>query len=182
VHVTESTLAYGDPFLLRTAIEALEEEQVELIVTTGEQRDVGALGMLALPPNVHVTRWVRHDELLPRCSALITVGGKATILAAMEAGVPLVLVPTTWDKPDNARRVTEAGAGVKLSPKSCTPDTLRAAVREVLDVPRYRDAARHMAAVLAASPGPARAAELLEALAAQEGSARRTDVAVGGAR
>ena len=59
-----------------------------------------------------------HGELLPRCSALVTVGGKATVLAAAEAGVPMVVVPTTWDKPDNARRVTEAGAGVRCAPRS----------------------------------------------------------------
>src|ERR1043165_8821319 len=70
-------------------------------------------GLGPLPANVHTPQWLNHGELLPRCSALVTVGGKATILAAMEAGVPLVLVPTTWDKPDNARRVTEAGAGLR---------------------------------------------------------------------
>lgn len=182
VHVTESTLAYGDPFLLRTAIEALEDQPVELIVTTGEQRHERALGMVALPRNVHLARWVRHDELLPRCAALITVGGKATILAAMEAGVPLVLVPTTWDKPDNARRVTETGAGVSLSPRALTPERLQAAVHEVLGEPRYREEARRMAALLDAAPGPACAAELLEALAAQDGPALRADAAVGGAR
>ena len=72
-------------------------------------------GLGALPANVHVARWYDHGELLPRCAALVTVGGKATILAAAEAGVPMVVVPTTWDKPDNARRVTHAGAGVRAA-------------------------------------------------------------------
>ena len=114
---------------------------------------------------MHVARWVNHDELLPRCAALVTVGGKATVLAAAEAGVPMVIVPTTWDKPDNARRVSEAGAGVRLSPRGLSAEKLRAAVREVLDEARYREAAQRLAARLAAAPGPARAAELLEQLA-----------------
>jgi MGT family glycosyltransferase len=171
VHVTESTLAYGDPFLLRAAAEGLAKEPVEVIVTTGEQRDLQALGLGALPPNVHVARWLNHGELLPRCSAVVTVGGKATVLASMEAGVPLVLVPTTWDKPDNARRVTEAGAGVRLSPRRCTPEALRAAVRQVLDEPRYRQAAEQIATRLAAAPGPPRTAELLERLAGRRTTA-----------
>lgn len=164
VHVTESTLAYGDPFLLRTAIEALSDQPVELIVTTGDQRDPRSLGLQPFPSNVHVTSWLSHGELLPRCSALVTVGGKSTILAGLEAGLPLVLVPTTWDKPDNARRVTEAGAGIRLSPRSCTPETLRAAVHEVLAEPRYRASAQDLAARLRQAPGPAGAAELLESL------------------
>ena len=114
----ESTLAYGDPFLLRTAVEALADQPVELIVAVGSQRDPAAPGFDVSAPNVHVTRWVDHGELLPRCAALITVGGKATVMAAAEAGVPMVVVPTTWDKPDNARRVTEAGIGVRVSPRS----------------------------------------------------------------
>jgi MGT family glycosyltransferase len=172
VHVTESTLAYGDPFLLRAAIAALADEPVELIVTTGEHRDATRLGPGASAANVHLARWLSHGELLPRCSALVTVGGKATILAAAEAGVPMVLVPTTWDKPDNARRVTEAGAGVRLAPRRLSPETLRTAVRRVLDEPGYRAAAERLAAQLQAAPGPARAAELLEGLAsgAAEGS------------
>jgi MGT family glycosyltransferase len=164
VHVTESTMAAGDPFLLRAAIAALAEEPVEVIVTTGEQREESLLGG-ELPANVHVARWINHDELLPRCSALVTLGGKSTILAAAEAGVPMVLVPTTWDKPDNARRVTEAGAGIRLSPRRLSADGLRAAVREVLSEPSYGAAAQRLAAQLAAAPGPSRAAELLEQLA-----------------
>ena len=165
VHVTESTLSYGDPFLLRTAIEALADEPLELIVTTGEHREADSLGPRAQASNVHVARWLSHGELLPRCAAAVTVGGKATILAAMEAGVPVVVVPTTWDKPDNARRVTEAGAGLRLSPRRLTADALRAGVRRVLDDPRHRVAARRIAGRLAAAPGPPFAAELLEALA-----------------
>jgi MGT family glycosyltransferase len=165
VHVTESSLASGDPFLLRTAIEALADQPVELIVTTGGQRDPSEAGVRVAAPNVHVARWLSHGELLPRCAAVITVGGPATIVAAMRAGVPAVVVPTSWDKPDNARRVTEAGAGVRLSPRRCTAETLRVAVRQVLDEPRYRAAAQRLAARLADAPGPAGAAELLEELA-----------------
>ncbi len=172
VHVTESTLAYGEPFLLRTAIEALTDEPVEVNITTGEQRDVDLLGRGPLPANVHVARWVSHGTLLPRCSALVTLGGKSTILAAAEAGVPMVLVPTTWDKPDNARRVTEAGTGIRLSARKLDAEKLRAAVRQVLYEPRYREAARRLADSLAAAPGPRRAAELLEQLAAS-GDAQR---------
>lgn len=170
VHVTESSLATGDPFLARTTIEALAGEPVEVIVTTGGQRDPESIGLRSTSPNVHVRRWLSHGALLPRCAAVVTVGGPATILAALSAGVPLVVVPTTWDKPDNARRVTEAGAGVSIRARRCTRQSLRAAVREVLDNTRYRSAARGLAARFAAAPGAAGAAELLERLAPEDRS------------
>ena len=53
-------------------------------------------------------------------------------MAALRAGVPLVIVPTTWDKPDNALRIVEAGVGVRLAPRPLHAQTLRAAVERVL--------------------------------------------------
>ena len=93
----------------------------------------------------------------------MTTGGAGTVMAALRAGVPLVVVPTTWDKPADAPRRVEAGVGVRLSPRRCTPERLRAAVDEVLGDPRYRANARHAAELLAAAPGPAGAAELITA-------------------
>jgi MGT family glycosyltransferase len=165
VHVADSTLASGEPRLLRAAVEGLAHEPVEVLISTGGGRAPADLGLGALPANVHLARWYDHGELLPRCSALVTVGGKATVLAAAEAGVPMVVVPTTWDKPDNARRVIHSGAGVRLQARRCTPERLRVAVRQVLDEPRHRAGAERLAALIAAAPGPPEAAGLLEGLA-----------------
>jgi MGT family glycosyltransferase len=164
VHVTESTLHFGDPFILRAAAQGLAGSAVEVILTTGRHRDPSQLELGPTAANVHVAPWVDHAELLPRCAALVTAGGTSTVVSALQAGIPLVVVPTNWDKPDNARRVVEAGVGVRLAPKQCTPDGLRTAVEEVLREPKYAESARHMAELIAASPGPARAAELVEGL------------------
>jgi len=85
-----------------------------------------------------------------------------------------VLVPTTWDKPDNARRVAEAGAGVILKPGRCSPERLRAAIEQVLGDPSYGEAARTYAGKLAAAGGPARAAELIEVLVGERVEAARS--------
>jgi MGT family glycosyltransferase len=166
VHITEGTSHYQKPFVLRAAARGLAGEPVEAILTTGhDNRDPEQLGLGAVSGNVHVARWLAHDELLPRCDAVVTTGGATTVLAALESGVPLVVVPTSWDKPDNARRVVDAGVGVRLAARRCTPDNLRAAVHEVLAEPRYRRNAARIREQLLRSPGPAGAAELLEALA-----------------
>jgi MGT family glycosyltransferase len=170
VHVTEGTSHYQDPFLLRAAARGLAAAPLEAILTTGSggavgsTRDPHGLG-LATADNIHVTDWVGHDGLLPRCSAVVTTGGPGTVMAALRAGAPVVVVPTTWDKPGNARRVVHAGVGVRLSPRRCTPTALRAAVEEVLGDPAYRKRATLIAEKLAAAPGPSGAAESIEALA-----------------
>ena len=111
----------------------------EAILTTGRRR---AGSISAQAPNVHVRDWLAHDTLLPRCSALVTTGGAGTTMAGLRAGLPLVLVPTSWDKPEIALRMVEAGVAVRVPPRRCTPQALRAAVDEVLGDPRYRENAR----------------------------------------
>lgn len=162
IHVTESTLSYNDPFVLRAAAQGLGGRPFEVILTTGRQRDPATISLGTLAPNIHLARWVSHERVLPRCAVLVTTGGAGTIMAALQAGVPLVVVPTTWDKPDNARRVVEAGVGVRLAPRDCTPGGLQAAVERVLTDSEYGTNARRLAERLRSAPGPGRAVELLE--------------------
>lgn len=178
VHVAASTMEGGDAGLLRAAVQGLAGRAVEVVATAAGGAVPPDLRPEALPANVHVAAWVDHAELLPRCAAVVTPGGAGTIVSALAAGVPLVVVPTAWDKPDNAQRVVEAGAGVRLSPRKCTPEHVRAAVERVLGDPSYRAHARRMAALLAAAPGPAGAAALLERLAGGRTAAGRIEMEV----
>jgi MGT family glycosyltransferase len=162
VHATEGTAQYQEPFLLRATARGLAGQPVEVILTTGQSRDPVTLGLDPLPRNVRVERWVSHEDLLPRCTALVTTGGAATVLASLTAGVPLLVVPTFWDKSDNAQRVVEAGVGLRLAPRHCTPDRLRVAVMRLVEEPSFRENARRMARRFAEVPGPTRASELLE--------------------
>jgi Erythromycin biosynthesis protein CIII-like, C-terminal domain len=76
-------------------------------------------------------------------------GVNGTVIKALAAGVPLVVAPLGRDQPDNAARVVYAGAGLRVSRKASVAD-LRQTLGRVLDEPRFRTAARRMAATLAA--------------------------------
>jgi MGT family glycosyltransferase len=165
VHVTEGTSHFQEPVVLRAAAEGLAGGPYEAILTTGRGREPQALGLATAVPNVHVRPWLSHDVLLPACSALVTTGGMGTVMAALRSGVPLVVVPTNWDKPVIAQLVVDAGVGERLAPRRCTPERLREAVDRVVSDPRFRDNARRLGDRLAAAPGPAGAAELIERVA-----------------
>ena len=132
--------------LLQRAADALGQLQVRGLVTTGPAVDPA---VISAPQKVTVTRWVRHADVLPHCSAVITHGGHGTVMKALIAGVPLILVPLGRDQPDNAARVVHAGAGIRLR-KNASAGPLRAAITRVIADPRYRAAADVMAARLAA--------------------------------
>jgi MGT family glycosyltransferase len=147
--------------LLQRAADALGQLPVRGLVTTGPAVDPA---VVSAPDNVTVTRWVRHADVLPHCSAVISHGGHGTVMKALIAGVPLVLVPLGRDQPDNVGRVVHAGAGIRLR-KNASASALRTAIGRVIEDPRYRAAARYMAARLASERDDNCAVDELELVA-----------------
>jgi UDP:flavonoid glycosyltransferase YjiC (YdhE family) len=101
---------------------------------------------------------------------VITHGGHGTVMKGLIAGVPLVVVPLGRDQPDNASRVVYAGAGIRLR-KNASASVLRTAIGRAIEDPRYRAAARHMAARLAAERDDNLVVDELEQVAAARGPA-----------
>ncbi len=165
VYVSEGTIPMDTAPLLKAAAEGLAGLPVQVVMTTGSQRDPAALGLDPVAPNVRVERWVPLSDLLPRTRVVVTTGGSGTVLAALRDGVPVLVVPTAWDQPENAWRVVDAGAGLRLAPRRCTPARLREAVRRLLTEGSFLESARRLAADFAEYGGAAQAAQLLEELA-----------------
>ena len=140
-----STVMCQEDLLQRTA-EAVGRLPVHALVTTGPAVDPA---VIRAPQNVSVRRWVRHADVLPSCSAVLTHGGHGTVIKALAAGVPLVIAPLGRDQPDNAARVIHAGAGLRVR-KNSDGAMLQRAIARVLDDHRYQAAARRMAQILAA--------------------------------
>jgi MGT family glycosyltransferase len=162
VYCTAGTVA--DPRgLVRTAIEAVRGQRMNLFVTLGPRFSPAELG--PLPPNVVAASFVPQHLLLPEASAVVCNGGSGAVMGTLAAGKPLVIVPQLSDQPENAARCAALGAGVVLAEQRLTPALLRAALEHVLATPSYTAAARRMADSLAATNGPGVAAELLERLA-----------------
>jgi MGT family glycosyltransferase len=177
IYVTEGTMHSKPPLLLRAALDGLSSMPVRVIATTGRHRDPEALGFGVAPPNARVEQFVPHSDLLPRTDVVVTTGGTGTVLAALSGGVPLVVVPTAWDQPENAWRVAETGAGIRLAPGHCTPGRIRKAVDRVLNDSSFRQNARRLAAEFSAYGGAAQAADLLEELVVPREHPDRTALA-----
>ena len=164
VHITEGTVHSTAPLVLSAAARGLANLSMHVVMATGTHRRPADMGLEPLAPNIRVERWVNYNHLLPRTDLVVTTAGAGTVLATLEAGIPMVLIPTEWDKPEVARRVAEAGAGLLLKPERCRPKSLRVAVERVLSDPAYRKNARRLAASFTRYRGPSQAADLLETL------------------
>ena len=87
----------------------------------------------------------RRPRCSRSCAAVVSHGGSGTVLGALAAGLPLVLLPQGADQFENAARCERAGAAVVLDPDEVTGDAVAAAVRLVLCEPAYAEAAREIA-------------------------------------
>ena len=152
------------PALYRSALEAASALDARVLVTTGNELDLEALG--EPPPNVHLARWIPQKDVLSEASLVVSHGGSGTTLGALAAGLPLVVVPLFADQPPNAKRVAEVGAGLVVEPRrehdaalpsGIDPDALRAAIVSALGDPALAERARTMAAEMRALPDADRA-------------------------
>ncbi|MGH9161555.1 MAG: glycosyltransferase, partial [Vicinamibacteraceae bacterium] len=173
VHVCEGTVHARQPMLLRAAARGLANTACHVVMTTGTHRRPEGLDLGPLAANIRVEPWVPHTDLFPVTDLVVTTGGAGTVLTALQFGIPLLVVPTEWDKPESARRVVESGAGLALSPRRCTPGRLRAAAERLLTDRRFRDAAQRLARSLAEHGGANQVASLVEdAVGAKADTAR----------
>ena len=89
-------------------------------VDRGPPFDASTLG--PVPANVHVEPWVDQARVLEQAELVVCHGGSGTTLAALAAGVPLVMVPLFADQFENARRVAPTRAGLVVEAQA-TPAT-----------------------------------------------------------
>jgi len=162
VHVTEGTLFAQAPVILKAAVKGLADLPIQVLLTTGTHRKEDLLDLGSLPSNFIVKPLVAHSELIPRLDVLVYHGGGGTTMAALTAGVPMVVTPLMWDQSENAQRVHESGTGIRLSANMLNPRRLRNAIERVLSDPSYRQNAQRLSDILKGYGGSVQAAELLE--------------------
>ncbi|MFD7659217.1 glycosyltransferase [Actinosynnema sp. NPDC059797] len=151
VYLTLGT-AFGNAAVLRTAVAGLAGLGVRVLVSTGPSVPVEALG--EVPGNVAVRPWVPQAELLEHVDLVVHHGGAGGTLGTFAAGVPQLVLPQGADQFSNADVVTAAGLGDRVLPADLTAEVVAAKARRLLTDRAVLDAARAMAAEVAAMPSP----------------------------
>lgn len=162
IHVTQGTVANTDyDQVIAPALRALADDDVLVVVTTGG-RSVNTLP--PLPVNARAATYLPYDELLPRTSVFVTNGGYGGVQHAIRYGVPIVATGGKEDKPEVGARIAWSGVGRRIRSERPTPRALRRDILAVLNQPRYRQAARRVATDMAAGPGFAGLADIVDRL------------------
>jgi MGT family glycosyltransferase len=160
VYASLGTLQNRREPVFRTIAEACAGTGVQLVISHG-----GGLSdaeAAALPGTPLVVPYAPQRALLARASLTISHAGLNTVLDSLSCGVPLVVMPITFEQPAIARRVEYCGAGRTVPVAKLEIARLRGMIAEVAGESRYRHAAQRMAECIAAAGGVIRAADVIE--------------------
>lgn len=145
VHITQGTLANTAPRLFKPALEALANEDVLVVISTGG-RTPAELGLESLPSNARVATFLDYGRFLPKVSVMVTNGGYGGVQLALREGIPLVVAGTSEDKPEVAARVEWSGAGINLRTEAPSAAQVKNAVRRILAEDSFRTHAHRLKA------------------------------------
>jgi UDP:flavonoid glycosyltransferase YjiC (YdhE family) len=151
VYLTLGTVVYGATDVLRGAIKALAKLPVNVLVAVGPG-DPALLG--DLPERVQVAEFVPQGEVLRHADLVVHHGGTGTVLGALAAGLPQLILPQGADQFANAESLSALGAAKSLVGDAIRIDAIEAAARELLNDPTAGDIARGVAAEIAEMPPP----------------------------
>jgi UDP:flavonoid glycosyltransferase YjiC (YdhE family) len=130
-----SIISRDAKWLTETVLEALDQSGQRGILVTGW----GGLIGIDLPRSVFMLDSAPFDWLFPRSAAAVIHGGIGTTSTAMQAGIPIAVIPFTADQTFWGEQVNRLGIGCRPIPRQkITVDNLARAIREVVSDPSMR--------------------------------------------
>ena len=163
VYLTLGSEAAALPFfaeVMQAAIDGIAQAGFRGIVSLGQKGDPR---VFRVPEGIELHYWVDPSDVLARSSVVVCHGGSGSVLAALSAGRPLVIIPLFADQQQNADRVSATGAGLTVAAGPALADRLADALLAIRTEGSPGTDRVHRA--IAALPGPQAAVQLLARLA-----------------
>jgi UDP:flavonoid glycosyltransferase YjiC (YdhE family) len=152
VFLTLGTVSFGAVEVLRRAAAEIAALDVELLVAVGPDGDPTVLD--GIPGRITVERFVAQSQVLPRADVFVHHGGTGSVLGALAAGLPQVILPQGADQFLNADTLAGMGAARVVQNDDQRPDAIGDATAALLGDPPERRVAARIAAEIASLPAP----------------------------
>ena len=123
---------------------------------------VGDAKLENLPSETIALDYVPYSELFPHAKAVVHQGGVGTTAQALRAGVPMLVVPFSYDQPDNAARVVRLGVGRTISRRKYQHRLAVKELRILLNDSQYKTKALEIAQLVRAENGTKTACDAIE--------------------
>lgn len=137
-----SIVAHFEPSFYQAAAEAAQILSRRAILLTGRNAAVPQ----NLPESIVAVNYAPLHTILPEACAVVHAGGIGTCAEALKAGLPSVVIPFSFDQPDNAARLRRLGVAEILPRNAITARNLASKLERLLRTPSATDAASRLAA------------------------------------
>jgi zeaxanthin glucosyltransferase len=144
--------------LLSRIADAIRSSGHRGLIAHGGGLDAEQASRLAVP----AVDFAPQQQVLKSARLAILHGGLNTVLDALAAGVPVIVIPLAFEQFGIAARVVAAGAGVRLSWRLLSARKIARAIDHVLSNKSYSDAAERLQREIAELGGAAKAADIIE--------------------
>lgn len=158
VYIALGTVINDRPDFYKKCIDALKNENSDVIISCGKTTNIKSLG--ALPDNIKVFPHVNQLDILSKADVFISHCGMNSVSESLYMATPIVLYPQTGEQKAVARRVCEINAGTMLQDDSA--DGIRSAVFEIINNASYKEAAIACSEDFRNCPGAVGAADFIE--------------------
>jgi zeaxanthin glucosyltransferase len=159
VYATFGTLLRASSSFLQKLSEACRSLSLQLVVGLGGTTDPAALTDLG--DHAITIPYAPQRAILRRAALTVCHSGLNTVLESLEAGVPVVAVPTVPQANGVAARLVASGAGEKVSPSKVTASDLTTLFERILTNDTYRQNAARIQSSLQRAGAESRAAQLI---------------------
>lgn len=160
VYASLGTTRNVQAFLFRLIAAACVGLDTQLVISLGGRFDPELFS--DLPGDPLMTKYAPQLDLLKIAKIVITHAGPNTVFETLREGKPMVAIPIAHDQPAIAFRLARLGLAEVLSIKGLSANRIRTAVTNVLNDPRYGNAAREIQVKIRSIRGCERAADIIE--------------------
>jgi len=116
-----------------------------------------------LPDSIFVSAYEPYSALFPQARVIIHQGGIGTTAQALRAGRPSLVVPYTFDQPDNAFRAEQLGVSRTIVRKRYSTDSVVQALSELIQIPEFVAKAEEVSAIVRTEESVKTACDAIEA-------------------
>ncbi len=158
-----SIVAHFEPSFYQAAAEAAQMLERRAILLTGRNAAVPQ----NLPESILAVNYAPLHSILPEACAIVHAGGIGTCAEALRAGLPSVVIPYSFDQPDNAARLRRLGVAEILSRNAITARNLAWKLEKLLKTPAAANAASRLAGRIHPQKALNQALDKMESVAAK---------------
>jgi UDP:flavonoid glycosyltransferase YjiC (YdhE family) len=153
-----SIVAHFEPEFYHVAARAALELGRRAVLLTGNNASLPQ----NLPDSIVALDYAPLAQILPRAAAVVHAGGIGTCAESLRAGIPSVVIPFSFDQPDNAERLRRLGVAEVANRFRIS--SLAVPLRRILENPEASTRARALAGRIEPRAAVSRGVDLLERL------------------